>query len=362
MTDSNAARAGRSGVVSRSLSLLSDAQLRSALGAAQPLASGIGGRTSRLLVGNANVFVKRVPLTDLERQPERACSTANTYRLPAYFHYGVGSAGNSAWRELAAHSWTSEWVQGGKCEGFPLLHHWRVLDREPVATPSTASQRELRDSVVFWHGSDAVHERLTALSTASAGLYLFLEYVPQNLAEWLTDRLAEGPDVLDAVCEDVAADLLTTVQCMSGHGLQHFDAHVRNILTDGKRLYFSDFGLALSSRFDLTADEARFLLVHQDHDLAYVVRELVNWLVEAFADDVASWTDATTRNELVRLCAQGEAAVRLPPHATALVRRFAPVAVVLNNFYSQLHRVSRQTPFPTRDVRLALSASGLTSR
>ena len=353
------ARATRSDVISRSLSQLSDAELRTAVAAAQPLAAGIGGHTFLLLVGGASVFVKRVPLTDMELRSKRGRPTKPNHLLPAHFHYGVGSVGSSAWRELTAHIWTSDSVLTGRCDGFPLLHHWRVLDHERPATPTADSQQDLLDTVMFWHGDAAVHERLTAMSQASAGLYLFLEYVPQNLADWLAARLAEGPQVLDSVCDEVATSLVGTVAYMSRQGFQYFDAHFRNILTDGRLLYFSDFGLALSDRFDLTSDEAGFLLDHQDHDLAYVVRELVNWLVEAFADDAYSWTDATPRNALVRGYAHGHEAVALPPHAAALVRRFGPVAVVLNDFYWQLHRVSRQTPFPAREVRRTLVASGL---
>jgi thiamine kinase-like enzyme len=33
-------------------------------------------------------------------------------------------------------------------------------------------------------------------------------------------------------------------------GLLHFDAHLGNILTDDKRLYFADYDLAISSRFE----------------------------------------------------------------------------------------------------------------
>lgn len=359
MTGSRLGRAAESSAVSRSLMQMGDAQLRSALAAAQPLAAGIGGCTSKLSVAEVEVFVKRVPLTDLERQPGNDRSTANIFELPAHFHYGVGSAGSGAWRELAVHKWASDWVLAGESEQFPLLHHCAVLDEEQADSLSAASRDTIANAVAFWHGDDAVYRRLLAMSQASSGLYLFLEYVPQNLAEWLTDRLSEGPDVLDAVCEKVAADLIAAVSCMSNHGLRHFDAHLRNVLTDGLRLYVADFGLALSSRFELTSNELWFLNEHQDHDLAYVLRELVNWLVEAFAEDGACWTDATARNDLVRLFAQGRNPVGLPPRAATIVRRFAPVANVMNDFYWQLHRVSRRTAFPAREVRFALIASGL---
>lgn len=207
-----------------------------------------------------------------------------------------------------------------------------------------------------------MQERLLALSRATAGLYLFLKHFPQNLDEWLTDRLAEGIDTLDSVCGRVAADLLSAVTHMSNQGLQHFDMHVRNVLTDGDRLYVSDFGLALSSRFELTQDEVRFSRVNKDHDLAYVARELVNWLAGALTGEAGTRLDAPTRIEVVRRWAQGANLLSLPPGTAALVRTLAPVAVVMNDFYGRLRRQSRRTAFPAERVRSALAASGLRPR
>ncbi|MFI7135214.1 hypothetical protein ACIBQ1_56840 [Nonomuraea sp. NPDC050153] len=34
---------------------------------------------------------------------------------------------------------------------------------------------------------------------------------------------------------------------MNSRGLLHFDAHFENILTGGQRLYFADYGLAVSA-------------------------------------------------------------------------------------------------------------------
>ena len=34
---------------------------------------------------------------------------------------------------------------------------------------------------------------------------------------------------------------------MNTHGLVHFDAHFGNVLTDGRRLFVADFGLATSA-------------------------------------------------------------------------------------------------------------------
>src|SRR5437867_1786265 len=59
------------------------------------------GTTETLDVGGTPVFVKRIPVTDLEL--EHRYSPRNLYRLPTFYHYGIGSAGFGVFRELLAH-------------------------------------------------------------------------------------------------------------------------------------------------------------------------------------------------------------------------------------------------------------------
>lgn len=356
---SDPGRTRRSDAVGKLLAGLDDEELRRVVDAAQPLAVGIGGATSSADVLGAPVFIKRVTLTDLERERGNVRSTANLQGVPVQFHYGVGSVGASAWRELESHVRADRWVRTGQCENFPLLHHWRVLDGRLDRNALGAEHDDVRAMVEYWHGSPAVGQRMTALAEASAGLHLFLEHVPQTLAQWLSTTLAHGPDTLDAVCVRVAEDLVSTASFLSREGLGHFDAHFRNVLTDGDRLYFADFGLALSATFSTSEEEDRFLREHADHDVAYVVRELLNWLVTAFAHDAASWTDGSKRDDLMRRYAAGEAPLQLPTHAAALVSRYAPVAVVLNEFYARLYRTDRFSTFPARELRSACASAGL---
>ena len=89
-------RLGRHAMLSRSLTSLTDHEVVSVLDGAERLGVGIGGSTMAIRIAGAPVFVKLVALTDLERS---ACgrSTANLFDLPTWYHYGVGSAGFSAW-------------------------------------------------------------------------------------------------------------------------------------------------------------------------------------------------------------------------------------------------------------------------
>jgi hypothetical protein len=353
------ARRARHGRVSTTLALLSDRRLGDLMDSASPLGEGIGGTTWLLEVDGGPVFVKRVALTDLERRPENSRSTANLFGLPAWSHYGVGSAGGGAWRELAAHAMTSDWALTGQCENFLLLHHWRVLSSASPRPATAAERAELDRNVAFWHDDPGVRQRLEALTESSADLVLFLEHVPHNLLDWLTTQGRPDDHEVDAACALAERDLRAVTSFMGAHGLQHFDAHFRNILTDGERLFVTDFGLASSSRFELSRDERRFLEEHTSHDECYVVTQLVNWVVSALSDaGRQGWAHPRVRNEFVHRCAEGQVIPELPPHAAAIVQRYAPVAVVVNDFYFKLHLESRKTPYPANEIEQSCAMAG----
>lgn len=59
------------GSISTELSLLSDQRLLDLLTKAKPIGSGIGGTSVVLDIEDSPVFVKKVRLTDRERQPKK---------------------------------------------------------------------------------------------------------------------------------------------------------------------------------------------------------------------------------------------------------------------------------------------------
>jgi hypothetical protein len=312
------------------------------------LGVGTGGTTALADLDGTPVFVKRIPLTDLERVPSNVLSTANLFGVPTWYQYGLNSAGAGAWRELAAHVMTTNWVLANRCANFPLLYHWRVLDG-PSHTPTADEPAGIDGLVRHWHDSAAVRERLTAIATASASVVLFCEYVPHGLHQWLTEQTAG-----DAACGMVARGLLEAVSFMNASGLVHFDAHFGNIRTDGDRLYLTDFGLATAGRFELSADELAFLRLHRSHDGCYTMTQLVNHLVV----DLLGTTGPAERNAAVRRCAEGTADLgQLPTVAASVIRRYAPVAVVVNDFYWRLRTVDRRLPYPVEDLRRACATS-----
>ncbi len=160
------------GSVATSLALLSDLALQQALDAAEPVGSGIGGKSVLLEVAGRPVFVKRVPLTDLELRPENVHSTANLFELPMFCHYGIGGPGFGAWRELAAHAMTTNWALAGEFAGVPLMYHWRVL---PDTTPLPQELADVDRVVEYWGGGAQIRRRLEEQRSSSASLALFLD-------------------------------------------------------------------------------------------------------------------------------------------------------------------------------------------
>jgi hypothetical protein len=353
-------RLDRYGAVSTALALLSDRRLGRLVDAAPGIGSGVGGASARLDIAGAPVFVKRIPLTDLEREPDNVRSTANLFGVPTSGHYGVAQLagpGFGAWRELAANAMTTNWVVTGRSAAFPLMYHWRVL---PGAAPPTEEHADIDRVVAYWGGSAAVRRRLQALAGASASVVLFLEYLPQTLQEWLAGQLAAGREAAIAACAMVERCLRADITFMNAGGLLHFDAHFRNILTDGHRLYLADLGLATSPRFDLSPAEQDFVAHNTSHDAGYAMRELVNWMVANIAGVAPPETGGPVeRYEYVRRCAAGAAPANVPPPAAALLCRYAPVATIVNDFYWDFFGDSRGTPYPARRIEHAMSSPGI---
>ncbi len=339
------------GAISTQLGLLSDRRLSELLEKSPVLHSGIGGNSVLLTLEGTPIFVKKIPLTDLERQPENILSTANMFGLPLYCQYPVGYMhGFGAWRELATHTMTTNWVLAGTCPNFPLMYHWRVLP-VPPPEPMNAEQLEaLEQSVTYWEGSSAVRARLEAVQNASAEVVMFLEYFPETLYKWFGDQITKGGDASESATIMVDHNLKEITSFINGQGLLHFDAHFFNIMTDGQRLYFADFGLALSSRFDLSKAELEFFEQHRNYDRGYGLTFFLYRLIEAlFGRD--NW------EKILREFATGQSKKTLTPSATSIITRYAQIAVLMRDFDHQLKIETKTTPYPVRELeRLCASA------
>ncbi|MGX9923159.1 hypothetical protein ACWIG4_25255 [Streptomyces sp. NPDC002248] len=316
------------------LAALDDTALARLLATSTPLAAGIGGRTARLDVAGTPVFVKRVPLTAREAEPR---STADPYGLPLVCHYGMGaSPAGGAWRELEAH-------RAAASMGLaPELYHWRLLrETEPPALPEELADT---DAVSRSWGPEAAL-RVEELRDAPASLALFMEYVPQTLHDWLAPRVGGAGGEREMA--RVAAELDAATRKMSANGLVHFDGHWGNVLTDGHRVLFTDFGLALADTFALTARERAFLAEHREHDLGYARSFLVNWLLTQ-----AYGMTGAERAAYVR----APRPLPGPGPGAALLARDAPLTAVLTPFLVAVAQGARDTPYPVAELARTLRA------
>lgn len=217
------------------------------------------GKNHTITIGRSKVFVKRVPVTDLEYA--NMFSTRNLYDLPTFYNYGFGSAGLGVFRELIAHIRTTNWVLSGEIANFPLMYHYRLI---PFAGEHTPMDMELHARYVTYWGSNAnIGRYMLDRASANYELILFLEHFPYTVAFWLQADLSRLPRVI--------ADTHATLSFLRSNGILHLDAHFNNMVTDGTHIYLTDFGLVLSMDFDLSPQEKQFYRQHTLYDFGYLL-------------------------------------------------------------------------------------------
>ncbi|MBW4635639.1 MAG: hypothetical protein KME30_28280 [Iphinoe sp. HA4291-MV1] len=233
------------------------------------------GINHTIVLGQSKVFVKRVPVTNIEYN--NLFSTKNLYDLPTYFNYGLGSAGLGVaglgvFRELVTHIKTTNWVLEGAMllrsrfanATFPLMYHYRIIPFS--GRRADVDMERLKGFVEYWGNSANVGKYMLDRANANYELVLFLEYIPHVLETWLR----ENPNKLQKPLDD----LRRTIDFLRTKGIIHFDAHFRNILTDGEQTYLTDFGLVLDKSFTLTKDEESFFKQNTFYDYGEVLRNL----------------------------------------------------------------------------------------
>ncbi len=325
--------------ISNTLARLTDGELEKLLAAAKPLSKSIGGTASSIFIEDIPIFVKKIPLTDLEQSPQHLMSTANLFELPLFYQYGVGSTGFGVWRELSAHILTTNSVIAGECLNFPLLYHWRILPRN-----NHDEEKKSDDICRYWENSKAIRHRLESLDNATMCVTLFLEYVPQTLFSWLNVAIQKGGSAAEKAIYWTERELKATGAFMKTKDFRHFDAHFHNLLTDGKHLYFSDFGLALSSSFNLSKEEKDFLNYHHNYDEACFVVNLLHCIVTSLFGKEKWPIDLC---EIIAL----DLGDRLPPGIIPLIKKYMPIALMMDDFFYKLRKESKLTPYPMAKIQ-----------
>ncbi|WP_254625723.1 hypothetical protein [Nostoc sp. TCL240-02] len=206
--------------------------------------------------------MKRVPVTNIEF--DNLFSTRNLYDLPTYCNYGFGSTGFGVFRELVTHIKTTNWVLDGAIASFPLMYHYRIIPLEGRRADMDRSR--LKAYVEYWGNSANAGNYMLDRANAKYELVLFLEYIPYILETWLLLNPNKLQKPLD--------ELRTTITFLRAQGIIHFDAHFRNILSDGEQIYLTDFGLVLDKSFTLTKDEESFFKQNTFYDYGEILRNL----------------------------------------------------------------------------------------
>lgn len=330
--------------VSKYMQSLSNDEVLKLLKQGKPLHSGYGS-TIKLEIEGIPIFVKQVPLNEIEGKPQNIQSTANLFNLPLYYQYGVGSGGFSVWRELSAHAMTTGWVLAKESQNFPLMYHWRILDNFQEKKPF--DEDEFNNHVTYWENSLEIGQRVKANQQALSNVVIFIEYIPETLKSWLNKEFKKGNIAIDKAIAMVEENLQAASLFLNKKGMLHFDAHFHNILTDGEHLYFSDFGLAISSQFNLSKEESKFFQIHSNYDRYYVATKLTNWIVSnTFGKDCV--------DETLKLYAEGKTPSSLPetltPYLSSIIKRYAPIALRMNLLFEALMKKTKKEPYPADEL------------
>ena len=329
--------------LSSALACMSNKQLEQMLVEGKVMHKGIGGTSLQIEIDNTPVFVKKVPLTDLELQPENYMSTANIFNLPMCYQYGIGSTGFGAWRELAAHVMTTNWVITGQCPNFPIMYHWRILQDTGSKIISDEEQIALDKDATYWENNASINSRLKAIALATHHTYLFLEFIPNQLYGWLNKQLSTNENAAINAVRLVESQMQTTHYFMGSQNFLHMDAHFENILTDGEQLYYSDFGLALSDNFMLSNIENNFAKNNADYDYASGSSNLLHTVLTSYLgkDDWSASLEKFTNDEF---------GTQIPTRVKGLLSRHHGAAVKMDEFHKAIQR-DKSTPFPSGNLQ-----------
>jgi serine/threonine protein kinase len=313
------------------LSGLSDAALVELAADLQP---GVWGPSGSITVGGQQVFAKRVPLTDLELA--RPYSTRNHFRLPTFYSYGVGSAGMGAWRELAGHQATT-----GQ-PGFPVLLHHRVT---ATACPLLPTPWGEDGYVAYWRGSPTIGRYMDARRRAHHELWIVLEHIPHPMVLWLMMHQEQVDDVL--------AQLFDIIASLRQQGIVHFDAHLANVVTDGQWCRLGDFGLVMSSSFELNSSERAFLARHTYYDIGVVLGYLGMMLLTALGEHGSA---RHLRRDIDQL---DDLPVNYHPAFIETFKRYRDPICYMVNFLVRMQRPTKRARYEDQFLAALLRSSGL---
>lgn len=321
------------------------------------------GTNHTIILGESKVFVKSVPVTNLEYN--NLFSTRNFYHLPTYFNYGIRSTGFGVFRELITYIKTTNWVLDGAIATFPLMYHYRIV---PFSEQRADVDSDfIKDYVKYWGNNEKAGNYLLDRANANYELFLFLEYVPHILETWLQENPNKLQQFLDELCK--------TIDFLRMKRIIHFDAHFRNILTDDEQIYLSDFGLVLDKSFALTKDEESFFEQHIFYDYGEVLRNLGHLIRPLYYSrseldkrrimekyDIKEGlkpyqVGSLLLDNIEQIHADED--IKLDDFYVACIVKYRGIIALMQEFFADMSGNKKDTKFPYAKLRLLLEEVGL---
>ena len=192
---------------------------------------------------------------------------------------------------------------------------------------------------------------------ASNTIVLCLEYIPTVLHDWLDDDVKK----IDMYLEQITK----TIDFLGSHKIIHFDAHDNNILTDGKRIYLSDFGLVLDNEFALTDKERTFFDNNSYYDYGHIYSNIINYLMgkifSEFSDEkkLEYKIDRNNKVELISnvynrlddICKE----FNLKRSYVDKLRQYKLILIPYTRFMSEIRKNNKKdTIFPNDEIKYGL--------
>jgi serine/threonine protein kinase len=134
-----------------------------------------------------------------------------------------------------------------KCEFFPILYHYRIIEDDDNTNIETGLDSKLLKT---WDHNDQIVKYLHDRAKSKYKIVMFLEHIPHVAFKYLQSN--------NNFVEDFYSQTLQIVNFLEKNGISHNDSHLGNYLVDDKKIvYLTNFGISLSKDFDLDKHEKK---------------------------------------------------------------------------------------------------------
>jgi len=246
------------------LSYLSNEEIKKIIQIKKPVEFKTWGVNKIYKYEGRKIFIKAIPVAKLYQ--DNQFNTKNLYKVPAYYHYGFGSAGINPWRELLLYIKTTNFVLNNKCDFFALLYHYRIIDDSNNEYIESGLTERL---LTKYDNNENIIKYLQDRIKSQIKIVLFLEYIPNVAWKYLQDNYN--------FTKTFYLESVKIINFLSKNNISHNDGHLGNYIIDNKKnIYITDFGLSLDKDFDLDKDEKIFIENNKKLDKLYIYDNILS--------------------------------------------------------------------------------------